>query len=56
MNYVTNPIRNEKSKLAFRGIIIRENYRQAQISKRLVELEKEIKEISKWKESKFHNG
>lgn len=44
--YITNPIKNEKSKLAFRGIIIKENNRQAQILNSMTELEKTLHEVT----------
>lgn len=44
--YMTNPIQNEKSKLAFRGIFIKENNRQAKILNAMVELEKTIRKMT----------
>ncbi len=46
MIHVSNPIMNEKRKLAFRGIIIKENLRCAKELKAIVELEKALKEVA----------
>lgn len=43
--YQTNPITNEKSKLAFRGIVINENNWQAQVIIQMTELEKTLREM-----------
>ena len=42
---MTNPIKNEMSKLAFKGIFIKENMRQAEVLNKMVELEKTFREI-----------
>ena len=52
---MTNPIRNEKSKLAFKGIFIRENIRQAKIIDTMVELEKAIQEMKGAKHETISN-
>ena len=44
-----NPIRNEKSKLAFRGIFIHENIRQSKIIDSMVKLEKAIRLVQEIK-------
>jgi hypothetical protein len=45
---MTNPIKNEKSKLAFRGIFIKENTRQANILNKMAELEKTLQLVNEY--------